>query len=210
MALQAPQPPQSSSLNDLLRQHCRDRLFVQPLHWTAKHLQVLGCRFVRTRQPSSSTLAGLATPGLSESEQSGEDSKAEALKDALHRLAYEKDLMVKGWGLLYLLQTFSNYRIIPHLPYVLPYHFPIIIPRELVPNLSQKLPLPLLWRYISSQASLPPLQPCHQRYSNTSPRLHRPFRSRQLSRKLYPEAQMERPHLAPPTSQARPSTAYHY
>jgi len=65
-------------LNDLLRQHCHDRLYVKPLHWTAQHLQLLKCRFVRrqrTPQPTSSTQGGLAPP--SESEQLREDSKVD-------------------------------------------------------------------------------------------------------------------------------------
>jgi hypothetical protein len=221
MAPQASQPPQSFSLNDLLRQHCRDRLYIQPLHWTAQHLQLLECRFFNrqcTPQPASSTLAGLTPP--SESEQSREDSKANKhppkhgqdtdLECAVRRLAYDKSIMVKGWGLKHLLHALSNYRIITDLPYVLLYPFPITILQELAPNLSQRLSLPLLCRYISSQASLPRLRPCHQRYSNTFPRLRRLFRSCPLSRKLYPKAQMELPRPPPPKSHARPSTAYQY
>jgi len=126
MALQASQSPQSSSLNDLLRQHCRDRLYVQPLHWTAQHLQLLGCRFVRrqrTPQPASSTLAGLTPP--SESEQSREDSKANKhpLKDlecAIRRLARSVYILLKRSGLIDLLHALSNDCIITTLPYVLP------------------------------------------------------------------------------------------
>jgi len=138
MAPQASQSPQSSSLNDLLRQHCRDRLYVQPLHWTAQHLQLLGCRFVRrqrTPQPASSTLAGLTPP--SESEQSKEDSKADKhslkheqdtdLERAVRRLAYNENVMVKGWGLEHLLDALSNYQVITDLPYVIPYPFPITV-----------------------------------------------------------------------------------
>jgi hypothetical protein len=131
MAPQASQPPQPFSLNDLLRQHCRDRLYVQPLHWTAQHLQLLGCRFIRrqrTPQPASSTLAGLTPP--SESEQSKEDSKANKhppkhgqdtdLEDAVRRLA--RSTILKVSGLIDLLHALSNYRIITDLPYVLFHH----------------------------------------------------------------------------------------
>jgi hypothetical protein len=123
--------PQPFSLNDLLRQHCRDRLYVQPLHWTAQHLQLLECQFVRrqpTPRPASSTLAGLTPP--SESEQSEEDSKANKhppkhgqdtdLEYAVRRLAYFRDTIVKQSGLIDLLHALSNYRIITDLPYVLP------------------------------------------------------------------------------------------
>jgi hypothetical protein len=76
MAPQASQPPEPFSLNGLLRQHCRDRLYVHPLHWTAQHLQLLNCRFIQCQPlpppPASSTQAH-PLPG--ESEQSREDSK---------------------------------------------------------------------------------------------------------------------------------------
>ena len=90
---QAPQLPQSLSLNDLLRRHCRDRLYVPPLPWTTQHVQLLKCRFVPrppTPQPASSTQARLTPP--SESEQAGEDSKHPlkqkdiGLRRALYRL----------------------------------------------------------------------------------------------------------------------------
>jgi hypothetical protein len=133
MAPQAFQRAESFSLNDILHQHCRDRLYVQPLHWTAQHLQLLGCRFVRrqrTPQPASSTLARLTPPSESESEQSREDSKANKrppkhgqdtdLEDAVRRLAYYRDTIVKEGGLIRLLKTLSNDPIITSFPYVLP------------------------------------------------------------------------------------------
>ena len=122
MAPQASQPPQPFSLNDLLRRHCRDRLYVQPLHWTAQHLQLLGCRFVchrRTPQPESYGLARHTPP--SESEQSKEDSKANKhLEKAVRRLARSPILTLKQGALINLLHTLSNDHIITSLPYVLP------------------------------------------------------------------------------------------
>src|ERR1700722_10911123 len=106
MAPQASQPPQSFSLNGLLRQHCRDRLYVQPLHWTAQHLQLLGCRFVRrlrTPEPASSTHVN---------EQDTD------LEYAFSRLVCSIYLLDKLAGLRYLLNT-STDRIITSLPYVL-------------------------------------------------------------------------------------------
>ncbi|KAI0414057.1 hypothetical protein F5X98DRAFT_350348 [Xylaria grammica] len=41
------QPPHPLSVNGLIRKHCRDRLYVHPLQWTAQHLELLGYRFVR-------------------------------------------------------------------------------------------------------------------------------------------------------------------
>ncbi|KAK0744908.1 hypothetical protein B0T21DRAFT_447997 [Apiosordaria backusii] len=36
-----------ASINDILRKHSRDRLFVLPLQWTAQHLALLGCYLAR-------------------------------------------------------------------------------------------------------------------------------------------------------------------
>ncbi|GAP93099.1 hypothetical protein SAMD00023353_10400250 [Rosellinia necatrix] len=41
------QPPHPLSVNGLLQSHCRTRLYVHPLQWTAQHLELLGYRFVR-------------------------------------------------------------------------------------------------------------------------------------------------------------------
>ena len=38
-----------SSINGILRQHARQRLYVRPLHWTAEHLRLLGCVFTTDR-----------------------------------------------------------------------------------------------------------------------------------------------------------------
>lgn len=35
-----------SSINGILRQHARQRLYVRPLYWTAEHLHLLGCVFI--------------------------------------------------------------------------------------------------------------------------------------------------------------------
>ena len=131
MVLQAFQPPQPFSLNDLLQQHCHDRLYVEPLHWTAQHLQLLKCRFVRhqrTPQPTSSTQGGLAPS--SESEQRGEDCKVDKyppkhdqdfrIRISIHRLAYGDSMMVKQWGLEALLKRFSNDDTVTSFSYVLP------------------------------------------------------------------------------------------
>lgn len=37
--------PEPSSINDIIRQHSRSRLYVKPLHWTSHHLDLLQCRF---------------------------------------------------------------------------------------------------------------------------------------------------------------------
>lgn len=37
---------ESSSIHGLLKTYCRERLYVHPLHWTERHLELLCCRFV--------------------------------------------------------------------------------------------------------------------------------------------------------------------
>jgi hypothetical protein len=112
--------PQPLSLNDLLRRHCHDRLYVPPLRWTAQHVQLLKCRFVprpRTPQPASSTQAP-----PSESEQAAEDSKYPPkqedidLQRDLRRLARGNMLLFKRWGLECLLGTLSNDHVTTSLP----------------------------------------------------------------------------------------------
>ncbi|XTI87289.1 hypothetical protein V2W45_403133 [Cenococcum geophilum] len=131
MVSQASQLPQPLSLNDLLRRHCRDRLYVPPLRWTVQHLQLLKCRFVprpRTPQPASPTRARLTPP--SESEQSEEVSKHPpkqedtGLQRAIRRLTRGNNLLFKRWGLKRLLRALSNDDVVTTLPPVarLPCH----------------------------------------------------------------------------------------
>lgn len=37
--------PELGSINAILREHCRTRLFVEPIIWTCEHLRLLECRF---------------------------------------------------------------------------------------------------------------------------------------------------------------------
>lgn len=39
------QPAKPSSINGLLRQHCRESLYVDPLRWTERQLDLLGLSF---------------------------------------------------------------------------------------------------------------------------------------------------------------------
>ncbi|KAK5651149.1 hypothetical protein OQA88_13243 [Cercophora sp. LCS_1] len=43
--------PEPSSIDDILRSHSRDRLYILPLQWTAQHLDLLGCLFVLDEVP---------------------------------------------------------------------------------------------------------------------------------------------------------------
>jgi hypothetical protein len=50
-----PRVPEASSINGILRQHARERLYVQPLHWTAQQLRLLKCVFIRQRHAACRT-----------------------------------------------------------------------------------------------------------------------------------------------------------
>jgi hypothetical protein len=39
-------PPQPGSIQAIIREHCRSRLYVPPIAWTSKQPRLLGCRFV--------------------------------------------------------------------------------------------------------------------------------------------------------------------
>ncbi|CAH0022789.1 unnamed protein product, partial [Clonostachys rhizophaga] len=45
-------PTEASSLNGLLRQHNRVRLYVSPLHWTSQHLELLNLRYKKKKRKS--------------------------------------------------------------------------------------------------------------------------------------------------------------
>lgn len=155
MAPQASQLPQLLSLNDLLRRHCRDRLYVPPLHWTAQHIQLLRCRFVphpHTPQPTSSTQARL-TPS-NENEQSGEVSKHPPkqadirLQRSIWRLARDNDLLHKQWGLEHLLKALSNDRVVTSLPDYLNLYYagrPVArLPCHVFSHVIDDIPIPFL------------------------------------------------------------------
>jgi hypothetical protein len=126
MVPQAFQPPQPLSLNDLLRQYCHDRLYVQPLHWTAQHLQLIECRFVRrqrTLQPTSPTQGGPAPLSKSDSKVDKyppEHDQDIRIQRAVNRLGYGDSMMTRQWGLETLLEAFSNEHAVTSLSYVLP------------------------------------------------------------------------------------------
>lgn len=47
------QLPDPGSINDLLRKTCRERLYVSPLRWTWRQLDLLQCRFTNDRGVAS-------------------------------------------------------------------------------------------------------------------------------------------------------------
>lgn len=120
MSLQGSRPletPQPLSLNDLLRQHCRDRLYIKPLHWTAQHLQLLKCRFVSCQHtPQPRVEHAIGKPKLGEHlVRHGHDID---LREAVHRLAFRKDVTEKQWGLSDLLEAVTNDCAVTSLGYV--------------------------------------------------------------------------------------------
>jgi hypothetical protein len=62
--------PEPLSINSILRQHCRSRLYVPPLHWTSDHLQLLDCRFALKRARQNKRLKPRRRPATSRDAQS--------------------------------------------------------------------------------------------------------------------------------------------
>lgn len=54
-------PPEPLSINDIIRQHCRTRLYVPPWCWTDSHLHLLGCEFVPEEPQKTGKDCGQAT-----------------------------------------------------------------------------------------------------------------------------------------------------
>lgn len=44
-------PPEPNSINAIIREHCRRRLYVRPLLWTLEQLILLGCEFISKTMP---------------------------------------------------------------------------------------------------------------------------------------------------------------
>lgn len=106
---------QPRSLNDLLRQHCHDRLYVQPLHWTTQHLRLMNCQFAR---PPCASLPARFPDRSRTSQSEREQQQREDFKNtydielpkAVRQLAYEDDMISKQWALDALLNVLSNNR----------------------------------------------------------------------------------------------------
>ena len=47
-----PMAPEPGSINAILREHCRARLYVRPVAWTVEQPRLLGCRFILRKLPS--------------------------------------------------------------------------------------------------------------------------------------------------------------
>jgi hypothetical protein len=45
--------PEPASINAMLREHCRTRLYVHPIAWTTDQPRLLGCQFVRKALPQN-------------------------------------------------------------------------------------------------------------------------------------------------------------
>lgn len=44
--------PEPDSIQAIIRQHCRSKLYVRPILWTQEQLRLLGCEFVRIKPPA--------------------------------------------------------------------------------------------------------------------------------------------------------------
>jgi hypothetical protein len=65
-----PPVPEPLSINSVIRQYCRSRLYVPPLHWTSDHLQLLDCRFALKRAQRKGRSKPRRRPATSRDDQS--------------------------------------------------------------------------------------------------------------------------------------------
>jgi hypothetical protein len=65
-----PPVPEPLSINSIIRQYCRRRFYVRPLHWTSDHLQLLDCRFAIKRARQNRRLKPRPRPATSTDAQS--------------------------------------------------------------------------------------------------------------------------------------------
>ncbi|KAK0655301.1 hypothetical protein B0T16DRAFT_396682 [Cercophora newfieldiana] len=88
--------PEPSSINGILRQNKRDRLFVCPLQWTSQHLLLLGCQFRKTARWKSKTKnAGSRAP---------DDALSEPITCAVDDLLHAYSSEIKTSSVRHLLQ----------------------------------------------------------------------------------------------------------
>lgn len=50
--------PEPGSINSIMREHSRTRLYVRPFLWTSQHLQLLECQFVFEKAPQQTETSG--------------------------------------------------------------------------------------------------------------------------------------------------------
>ncbi|KND91536.1 hypothetical protein TOPH_03863 [Tolypocladium ophioglossoides CBS 100239] len=67
--------PEAKSIHAIMRQHCRSRLYVHPLFWTAEHLKLLGCEFVSKKVPRNKRQKTLIPTELHVSDDATADVK---------------------------------------------------------------------------------------------------------------------------------------
>jgi len=92
------QIPEPSSINGILRENNRDRLFVCPLQWTSQHLLLLRCQFRKTaRWKSKSKNAGSRA-------QDDDDALSEPITCVVDNLLHAYSSEIKTSSIRHLLQ----------------------------------------------------------------------------------------------------------
>lgn len=118
-----PSVPEPLSINSIIRQYCRSRLYVPPLHWTSNHLQLLDCRFAlkktrrkgrsksRRRPATSRDDQSRLTDNVTHSERQHQAAKLTTSQTAIHAanlLLYQAhNTVVKHWAVEDLLSVYN-------------------------------------------------------------------------------------------------------
>src|SRR5271155_2413016 len=117
-----PPVPEPLSINSIIRQYSRSRLYVPPLHWTSDHLQFLNCRFALKRarrkerskprrRPTSRDDQSRLTDNVTHSQRQRQAAKLTTSQTAIHAanlLLYQAhNTVVKHWAVQELLSVYN-------------------------------------------------------------------------------------------------------
>lgn len=111
------QQHEAPSINSIIRQHNRVRLYVPPLKWNMQHLELLGCRFVpgkpRKKRRISASERGTRSGSATRRQQRGEGtalSNAAAVRMASGHLIHARTNSFKTLAIRELLEDYGTNR----------------------------------------------------------------------------------------------------
>jgi hypothetical protein len=88
--------PEPNSINAIIHEHCRTRLFVEPIAWTHEHVRLLECTFTLVRLPrrqrSTTTEAADVTKAITAAQQDVLDDLASLGKPGMS--AFQQRVLV--------------------------------------------------------------------------------------------------------------------
>lgn len=108
------QPPEPQSINHIIRQHARSRLFVHPIRWTSAQLQLLCCSFVfkpPKPKPKPSEASQRAEDQTARNDQGSrkpmKPSTLEIIRETVHSLLRPHEASSGAWAIGDLLDEYN-------------------------------------------------------------------------------------------------------